>query len=346
MPNLTLRDRDGVWWAYGTVGGQRVRQSLGARDRSVAEELCSQLETRLWKRHSYGEEAVRTFEEAALNYMKQGGERRYLVPLIRHFKGRAVASIKPGEVRAAALTLYPNAAAATRNRQAITPARAVINHAHDMGWSPAIRVKLFEAAKARKPKPADRAWLDAFMAQADADNLGHLSVLVLFMHQTGARVSESIRLTGEHVDLSRRIAVLARTKTDEWSPRHLTSELVLRLGALGLEDEQPVFSYTDRSAVNRRMADVCKRAGIERRSTHAAGRHSFGTNAMAVPGARVKAAMEAGGWKSVTLFMATYVHDDDGPRELASKFDTATGPIGISTAEPLKRKGYRFGKKG
>ncbi len=346
MPNLTLKERDGLWHAHGTIGGQRVRQSLGTRDRTRAEELCALLEARLWKRHSYGEEAVRTFEEAALSYMEQGHEARFLAPLILHYKGRTVGGIRPGEFRDAAITLYPKAGPATRNRQVIVPGRAVINHAHSLGWCAPVRVKLFPVPKSRRAKPVSRAWLDAFMGQADADGLHHLSALVLFMHQTGARVSESIRLTGEHVNLSARLAVLARTKTDEWSPRHLTAELVLRLAALGLKDGEPVFLYTDRSAVNRRMKEVCKRAGIEPRSTHAAGRHSFGTNAMAVPGARVKAAMEAGGWKSVALFMATYVHDEDGARELAAKFDAQMGPIGKQMTSPIKRKGYRFGKKG
>jgi integrase len=244
-----------------------------------------------------------------------------------------------------ALKLYPKAVAATRNRQAIVPARAVINHAHSLGWCAPVRVKLFPAAKSRRNKPVGREWLDAFMAQADADGLPHLSAIVLFMHHTGARVSEAVRLTGEHVNLGRRLAVLEQTKTDEWSPRHLTAELVLRMGALGLQEGEPVFRYTDRAAVGRRMAAVCERAGIERRAPHAAGRHSFATNAMQLPDARVKAVMEAGGWKSAALFLATYVHDEDGPRDVAAKFDAARGPVGTETAQTGRRKGYKFGPR-
>lgn len=269
------------------------------------------------------------------SYVSQGGERRYLAPLLKHFKGRRVGGIKPGEVREAALKLYPTASAATRNRQAIVPARAVINHAHSMGWCQPIRVELFEVRKSRKNRPVDRAWMDAFMARADADGLPHLSACVLFMHQTGARVSEAVRLMGEHVDLGRRVAVLERTKTDEWSVRHLTSELVLRMAALGVEEGEPVFRYTDRCAVTRRMKEVCKRAEIEPRSSHAAGRHSFGTNAMEA-GAHVKAAMEAGGWKSAKLFLETYVHADSAGKELAAIFDAQTGPVGTNMAQPAK----------
>lgn len=100
-------------------------------------------------------------------------------------------------------------------------------------------------------------------------------------------VSEALRIEGQHVDLGRRIALLERTKTDEWETRHLTADLVVRLAALVVKDDEPVFRYSDRCAVNRRIGEVCKRAGIDRRSTHSAGRHSFGTNAMNLPDAKV-----------------------------------------------------------
>jgi integrase len=345
VSDLELKERDGIWYAFGTIGGKRIRKSFGTRDKKVARELLAQFEAKAWKRHTYGEEAVRLFEEAATSYMKQGGESRYLVPIIKYFKGRAIGTIKPAEIRSMALSVYPDHAPATRNRQAIIPARAVINHAHDLGWCGSLKVKMFDVPKSNKHKPVDRVWLDAFLAQSDKDGLPHLSACVLFMNQTAARVSEAVNLMGEHVDLSERIAVLAKTKTEEWSVRHLTAELVARISGLGLKDGERVFSYTDRASVNRRMAMVCKRAGIVRRSTHSAGRHSFGTNAMTVDGASIKAAMDAGGWKSAKLFLETYVHSKDAGRSLAEKFDRQNGKIGAIVAQPAKRKGYRFGKK-
>lgn len=337
MSGLKLISRNGIWNVTGSVAGQRIRKSLGTRDRGRAEELRAQIEARIWKRHIYGEEAIRTFEEAALKYLEMGGEGRFVPALLHHFKGRQVASIKPGEVRAAALEIYPSAGAATRNRQAITPARSIINHAASLGWCAPIKVDLFPVPASRKHKPVDRQWLDAFLRQADADGLPHLAGLVLFMNQTGARVSEAVRLEGRHVDVTNRIALLERTKTDEWSPRYLTAELALRIGALAPEPDLPVFRYTDPKAVNRRIAAVCKRAGIEARTTHSAGRHSFGTNAMNLPGASIKAAMEAGGWKSVALFLKTYVHVQDAGRAIAAKLDEQAGLVGTDLTHSKRR---------
>jgi len=344
MPGLKPKLFDGVWYAYGTFDGKRIRKSLGTRDEQTAKEQCALFEARLWKRRSYGEEAVRTFDEAALSYMRQGGERRYLPKIIRFFKGRAIGTIKAAEIRDMAITLYPTALPSTRNRQGIVPARAVVNHAHDLGWCGPMRVKTFPVPKSRKNRPVDEQWMDRFLEESDRSGLPHLSACVLFMQQTGSRVSEAINLLGKHVDLEQRLIIHEKTKTEEWTERHLTAHLVARIAALNVKDDERVFGYTDRQAVNRRIKAVCRRAGIEPRSSHAAGRHTFATNAMDM-GAGVKDAMEAGGWKSAALFMQTYVHSREAGRKVAGIFDRQTGPIDIKMAESITRKKLRFGKK-
>lgn len=315
MSGLKLQKRNGTWYASGTIGGQRVRKSLGTGDKSQAEQLRAKYEAQLWKRHTYGEEAVRTFEEAAVSYLEQGGEGRFLPPVLKHFKGRSVASIKPGDIRSMAIALYDNPA--TRNRQAITPARSVINHAHERGWCGHISVKLFPVPKSRMHKPVNDDWMDKFLSQCDKDKLPHLAAAVLFMNQTGARSSEAARLMWEHLDLTNAMAVLAKTKTDEWHPRYLTPELVARIANLERSSDRPVFGYTHPTSINHRMRRVCNRARIEYRSPHSAGRHSFATNAMRL-GVGIKDAMDAGGWKSASLFMETYVHSDSAGRRVAS----------------------------
>jgi integrase len=344
MPNeLRLDEREGIWYAVGTFNRKRVRKSLGTRDEERAVEQLALLEARLWKRHNFGEKAVRTFEEAALHYMQQGGERRYLKPLIKRLKGVILSDITPGEIRAIATELYPSASGATKNRQVVTPAKAVINHAHDLGWCAPIRVKPFEESKPTPKKPVDRAWLDAFLAQADSMGLPHLAGIVLFMHDTAARISEAMRVRGEHVNFAARKCLLERTKTDENVLCSLTSELMLRMAALDAGEDDRVFSYTNRVAVNQRIAAVCKAAGIEYRSTHALGRHTFATNAIA-DGTDVKTAMDAGRWKSVTIFMGRYVHSDDAAAKVASAIDEKRGLVGTDSTQAKSRKRYRFGK--
>ena len=166
MSRLKPKLRNKIYYATGTVAGQRIRQSLETSDKARAEELCAIHEAKLWKRHSYGEAAVRTFEEAALSYMEAGGERRYLAPILKHFKGRALTTITSGDIIELAVKLYPNASGATRNRQAITPARAVIIHASERAWCAPLRVRQFATVKPRRTARG-REWHDTFMEQAD-----------------------------------------------------------------------------------------------------------------------------------------------------------------------------------
>jgi hypothetical protein len=61
--------------------------------------------------------------------------------------------------------LYPDAGGATRNRQAIVPAQAVINFAAEAELCPPIRVKRFKAASKIKT-PVTMEWLEPFIDHA------------------------------------------------------------------------------------------------------------------------------------------------------------------------------------
>ncbi len=263
---------------------------------------------------------MHTFEEAAESYIQHGGEARYLPKLIARFGGEDVSLITPLAVRSAAIKMFPDASPATRNRQVITPARAVLYHAHEMGWRMPARIRLFPASKTRKTVPAGRRWLETFVDQCDADGLPHLAACVLFMNLTGARVSEAIALLGEHVDLRQRTALLVKTKTDVNSLRYLPDHLVERIRDLAPRPGQRVFRYTSRFSVNERIAAVCERAGLVYKSSHTVGRHAFATNALNA-GVSVRVAMDAGGWKSSAIFLETYAHSLNAGRAVADRFN-------------------------
>ncbi|PIB96505.1 tyrosine-type recombinase/integrase [Caulobacter sp. X] len=263
---------------------------------------------------------MHTFSEAAASYVQHGGEARYLRRLLERFGDQDVATITPMAVRNAALEIYPDASPATRNRHVITPARAVLYHAHELGWRMPARIRLFRATKTRKTVPAGRRWLETFVDRCDADGLAHLAALVLFMNLTGARVSEAIALTGEHVDLRQRTAMLVKTKTDVMSLRYLPDHLVERIRDLDPRPGERVFRYTSRFSVNERIKAVCERAGLPYKSSHTVGRHAFATNALNA-GVSVRVAMDAGGWKSSAVFLETYAHTINAGRTVAARFN-------------------------
>jgi integrase len=182
------------------------------------------------------------------------------------------------------------------------------------------RIRPFPAPKTRKTVPASRRWLERFIEQCDEDDLPHLAACTLMMNLTGARISEAINLLGEHVDLGRRTALLVKTKTDTNSLRYLPDHLLERIRALGIEPGQRVFRYTSRFSVNERIAAVCERADLPYKSSHTIGRHAFATNALNA-GVGVRVAMDAGGWKSSTIFLETYSHTIDAGRTVADRFN-------------------------
>lgn len=323
--------RAGHAYATGTVQGRRIRQSLGTCDPAQAEEARAELEARAWKQSLYGDEAVRTFEEAALSYMEAGGDGRFLAPLIAHFKGVRAGSLRPGHIRDAARKLYPKAKQSTQRRQGITPAVAVINHAHDKGWCGAIRVT--DRKKDPKPKrrAVDRAYIDAIRSRCLSRKFPnpHLAALMLFFHQTGARMSDALRLHPEDVDLDAATATVHQTKNGEPREIALTSEIVADLRDLRPRQGR-VFGYANKRGVYRALQAVCKEAKVTYLGTHQPGRHSFATRLDAL-GFTSAAIAEAGGWKSVRLVAETYTHPESASRRAAAALDN--GPDSAHTSD-------------
>lgn len=263
---------------------------------------------------------MKTFSEAATSYVKHGGEAKYLFRILPHLGTAMLTDIVPFDIKELSKELYPTQSSATRNRCAITPIRAVLNHAYDRGWAPIFRIRNFREERPKRKKAASQAWLHAFVRQCGKDALPHVACMVLFMSQTGARVSEAISLRWQDVDLVGRTALLVKTKTEHNSMRFMTDQLVTRMRALATapDPDARVFRYRNRHSVNERIAAVCKRAGISYKPSHTCGRHAFANNTLAM-GIDVKSTMDAGGWRSVAGFLGTYANPRNAGRVVADR---------------------------
>lgn len=306
-------------WAYvhGTgPDGKRVRRSLKTRDPRKAEEARAALEARLWKVGLYGAEHVITFEECALAYVQDGGEARFILPISQALVGRRIKDITPKDIRDAAKTLYPNASNATLNRQAITPARAVINYGHAQGWCAMIRVKAFPMTKAKK-QAVTRSYLDTLRPHLPPA----LYALMMFLHTTGRRVGDALGLDVADVDLAKMRVVIERTKNGDPAFAILTTEVAQLLAGI-MPEHGKVFPYAARSSLYSTLRRACAKAALPYLGTHQVGRHSYATT-LSDAGWGSKAIAEAGGWKSVRLVAETYEHP----------------------AQPAERAAVVFGKK-
>jgi integrase len=308
--------------------GERIRRSLKTQDAVTAEQARAQLETKLWRLHVYGPESVTTFAEAALSYAEDGGEAKFLVPITEKLGERPLREITPSMVRSAAKAAYPKAANATVNRQAITPARAVINYAHAQGWCPPIKVKGFPMAKPRR-EAVDTDYMDRLRPHLPASAYA----LMLFLPQTGRRVSEAIELTPDRLRGDR--AFIPRTKNGAEAWAHLTPELQELIAALtprhGL-----VFGYVHRSSLYSTLRRACAKAGLPYLGTHQPGRHSFATS-LAGAGFSTKEIAEAGGWKTTRMVAEIYEHPEAIQQRAAGHFSGANGKkLASPVTDPLK----------
>lgn len=339
MSNHVYRRTGSPHWHFSvTVPGRgRIRKSSGTDVKKDAEKLAAKIEAQEWKRHTDGDENTFTFAEAVIVYVADGKPNDYLGPLNAHFKARTVKSIRPGDIQAAARILYPGLSPATQNRQAIVPARAVINHAADRGLCPHIRVKLF-----RETPPARRAvddpWLRRFRAHAPLK----YAALVSLMATTGARIGQAIEIHWDEVNLQQGEVMIPPAKGYPERIGYLTPELVADLANLRaakpLRKRQKghglVFGLTSRSSVYRPWRAICEAAGIDYLPTHQSGRHTFFTTMIVRNGIDPKTAAELGGSASPSLLLKTYVHPEN-PREVIHKVFGTKRPQGRS-ARPRK----------
>ncbi len=306
--------KNGWAHAHGTApDGARVRRALGTRDPDRAEEARAHLEARLWKVGLYGAGAVVTFDECALAYAKNGGETRFLEKVAKALVGRQLQGITPEDIRDLSVAHYPKGSAATRNRQFIAPASAVINYGHQRGWCGPIKVARFTEAKRRKTS-VGREYLDKLQPHLPAP----LYAMMMTMQTTGRRVGDMLALTVQDVDLRRGVIRIGDPKNGEPATAWLTAEVAGLLAAI-MPETGRVFPYAARGSIYSTLRRACKKAGVEYLGTHQPGRHSFATK-LDDAGFSTAAIAEAGGWKSPALVAKTYIHPNQAGQRAAAVF--------------------------
>ena len=307
----------GIYQIKGTVAGRRIRKSAKTCDRRAAKLAARAIERKIWSDLADGKTEAVTFEMAAIAYMQSDRPIRFIKPLIKYFAGVPVRDILPGHVQDAARALYPTAKPATQNRQGITPASAILNHAAGRGWCSIIRVGRFKEDKVARVA-ADREWLDAFMAAAEPE----IAALALFMFTTGARISEALSLRWE--DVEGRNALIRKTKSGDARSCILSREMVLRLQTLMYRVDR-VFHYKSKSWIYTKWYAVCDRAEIDRIPPHQAGRHAFATEMIVRKGVDVMTTAKLGGWASSRM-LDRYAHPDKRLEDVVDEVFGAPGP--------------------
>jgi integrase len=317
---LKLKDRKGVWYLRGTVRGISVYESTGIaaikENKTAAEELKATREKELLEESIHGKRAVATFSHAALSYLEQGGDTRFVEPIIEYFGNTKLGKIGQAEIDACARKLYPDHAASTVIRQCYTPISAILKHAAKRGWCSA-----FVIEKPKPPPPRVR-WITHEQAHKLIECCApNLKPLVLFLFYTGARVGEALWLDWHHVDLDRKHVEFIDTKngTSRGVPLHPRVVEVLRkvndrngyvfTKADGepyrLLDEDDPNDVSAGDRIKKGFAGACRRAGIEDFHPHDC-RHTWATWHYQA-NRDLGALQKLGGWKTLAMVMR-YAH--------------------------------------
>jgi integrase len=238
----------------GTYLGTYVERSTGAREREVANRILRRWKLEIERGEYIDPRAPRiqednetraakaptvTFVEAAIAYMKAGGERKHLGPIIKHsgpssLRYRPIDRIDQIAIDTAAAELFPNASPQTRNRQFYTPVAAVLHRAgverrikRPLGW------------KGSK----STSWLEpdqAFRLFSEADKIdAEFGLLLRFLTYTGVRLGEALKARLRDLHLEDSTLYVPNTKTGVPRPVYIPATLARALRTQGPRPARP-----------------------------------------------------------------------------------------------------------
>lgn len=186
------------------IEGCRFRRRLGLRERSLRP-VARQKAERLWRaelerRLAPPRPLGTAFFRAAASYIEDGGEARFLPPLMKHFGAdTTIEEIGELEIVTAGATLYPGRSADTIRRQVRVPVTAVIRHAQGLR---------------RRPRTDTRRtrWLTPEEAERLIQCADRILPQVAFLFGTGCRTGEMFALEVADMNTATRQAWIADPK--------------------------------------------------------------------------------------------------------------------------------------
>jgi integrase len=309
MPIKLVPPRSGktpYWSGRGTHFGQYVNRSTKARERSLARKVIRRWEREI-ERVEFIEPGEPTFASAALAYMRAGGERRFLTPLLRNFGETPLKRIGQADLDEAAATIYPNAAPATINRQLYTPAIAVLRRGGI-------------TTPFRRPAGAAGQQLTAWLWPEQANVLIEeamkldieFGILCVVLLDTGLRLSEGLRSEIDRLRLDESYLYMPRTKNGEARAIFLPSSAIEALRAHPRGLDRPgtrIFKFHKGGHIYSLLRAAAARGGVtlqERQAFHIFC-HTYATWMRRYGGLDLRGLVGTDRWKDVKS-TARYAH--------------------------------------
>lgn len=300
------RTRGANYTLRGTVAGVRIYESTGTNRRALADAYRARREAEILERHTYGRATTTTFAQAALSYMRAGGEARFLRQLLEYFGPEArLTDIDNAAVFACAEALHGRSAPATINRCVITPISAVYNFAADDG--------LCERRRFRRRKGDNRRlrWLTPQEADALIEGAArHILPAIALMLGGGCRSSEALSLEAATYYQATGEAYITRSKNGDGRMIALPRRAQALLEAGGLPEAGPLCRTPKGQAyimrengggqISGAFRKACDRAGLGPDVTPHVLRHTWATWYYAQT-RDFGGLMDRGGWRKADM---------------------------------------------
>lgn len=290
--------------------GERVRRATGTTDKQQAQEYHDRLKAELWRTAKLGDKPARSFDEAALRWLKEKAHKRSLTDdksIILWWRPRLTMPLHEISASTVNRLIYDLDMSNARRNKYLAILHAILNRA-SRTWEWIDRVPTFETLPT--PKRRIRNLTKEQAQRLIAELPDHQRKVVLFALSTGLRQGNVLGLTWDRVDIVRRIAWIDaesfKTDRDHGIPLNDTAVRILR-ECIG-QHQVHVFTYKGKpikQANTKAWRAALERAGIESFRWHDL-RHVAATW-MVEGGAPLFAVQEFFGWKSEAM-VRRYAH--------------------------------------
>jgi integrase len=242
-------------------------------------------------------------------WVQTGGERQYIQPILAKWGEKPLADIDQIAIDTLAAELYPNATAATRNRQVYTPVSAILKRGgidrkirRPKGWRGTKRTFWLQ------PEPTFRVLEEA--AALDPE----FGILCTLLNYTGLRLGEALdEMVCARIELQREFAYVGDTKTDEPRAVYLPPVVVAALAnhPRGLDRDGRLFRFHDGGRLRDMLKGACDRAGVAlpRRTAFHVFRHNYATWMRLYGGLDSLGLTRTGAWADMDS-VARYSHSE------------------------------------
>ena len=314
--------KTGVYYVdIAVAGSARVRRSTGTKDKVAAQEYHDRVKAQLWRSKNLGEQRQYTFEQAAVEFLKQHAHTRDYSSKVMHVKywreqfgGRTLCSLTTEAIRDALPThrrsRYGKAkvlSGATKNRYLATLSK-MLNDSVKRGWL---------AKMPHIEKYAESPLREEFMTQDQATVFlaalpeGWMRDVCTFALVTGMRAGEILSLEWAQVNTERALVSVLGSKAKSKSGRAvpLSEDAMQVIGKRKGLHKKYVFARSGsqtREIDRRPFSKAVRAAGLPEGFRFHDLRHTW-ASWHAQAGTPMLTLQRLGGWKTLSM-LNRYAH--------------------------------------